>query len=94
MVKIFQGRQVIRSETLQDALAYDRQIKKIKRMNQRQEQKFPNSGEFLSKIRKEDYIQPVITLVVYWGEAEWQGGRVQENGSMTGYMVNEYGNSG
>lgn len=84
MVKIFQGRQVIRSETLQDALAYDRQIKKIKRMNQRQEQKFPNSGEFLSKIRKEDYIQPVITLVVYWGEAEWQGARKRQYDGLYG----------
>lgn len=60
---------------VQDALAYDQQIKNIKRMNQRQKQNYTDSGEFLSKIRKEDHIQPVITLVVYWGEEKWHGAK-------------------
>lgn len=70
---------------LQEALSYDRQLKEIKRINKRQWKKqqkdpgkkqgeiFPASGEFLSGIKKEDRLYPVITLVVYWGEEKWQG---------------------
>ena len=59
---------------LQEALAYDKQIKKIKRVNQHDEV-FADSGEFLSGIKKEDRLYPVITLVVYWGEEKWQGAK-------------------
>lgn len=71
---------------LQEALAYDRQIKEIKRANQQQKKQkedsekqptnmFADSGEFLSGIKKEDRLYPVVTLVVYWGEEEWQGAK-------------------
>ena len=53
---------------MQDALSYDRQLKERKRQNQN----FADSGEFLSRIKKEDRLHPVITLIVYWGEDEWQ----------------------
>ena len=59
---------------LQEALAYDKQIKEIKRINQHDEV-FADSGEFLSGIKKEDRLYPVITLVVYWGEERWQGAK-------------------
>lgn len=72
---------------LQEALAYDRQLKEIKRANRRlQKEKqgdlkerraqgdvFANSGEFLSGMKKEDRLYPIITLVIYWGEERWQG---------------------
>lgn len=40
---------------------------------QEQDAVFPTSGEFLSKVRRSDRLHPVVTLVVYWGEEEWQG---------------------
>lgn len=57
---------------MQEALAYDRQLKEIKRKN-RQTKVFAGSGEFLSGIRENDRLYPVITLVVYWGEEKWRG---------------------
>ncbi len=62
---------------LQESLAYDRQIKDIKRKNRQQDKEntFVDSGEFLSGIKKEDRLYPVITLVVYWGEEKWQGAK-------------------
>ena len=61
---------------LQEALAYDKQIKDIKRKNQQdKENTFAGSGEFLSGIKREDRLYPVITLVVYWGEEKWQGAK-------------------
>lgn len=56
---------------MQDALSYDRQLKELKR----QGHDFADSGEFLSRIRQDDRLHPVITLVVYWGEDEWQGAK-------------------
>lgn len=62
---------------LQEALAYDRQVKEIKKKNSAQ----AASGEvlppedFLSGMKKEDSLNPVVTLVLYWGEETWQGGR-------------------
>ncbi|MDE7131629.1 MAG: hypothetical protein K2O65_07500 [Lachnospiraceae bacterium] len=73
---------------LQEALEYDRQLKVIKQRNE-QEYKEPrdnnasvskaefykNSGEYLYRVRKEDRLFPVMTLVVYWGEDDWQGAK-------------------
>lgn len=39
------------------------------------EMQYASSGEFLSRIRKDDRLHPVVTLVVYWGEEEWQGAK-------------------
>lgn len=71
---------------LQEALEYDRQIKEIRRKNKRLYQEmcersgggqqtafYKDSGEYLYKVRREDYLYPVMTLVVYWGEREWRG---------------------
>lgn len=64
---------------LQDSLAYDKQLKELKKRNQLSEKDslkiYANSGEFLSKIKKGDYLHPVITLVVYWGEDSWSGAK-------------------
>lgn len=56
---------------MQDALSYDRQLKELRRQNQ----DFADSGEFLSRVKKDDRLHPVITLVVYWGEDKWQGAK-------------------
>ncbi len=34
-----------------------------------------DEGEFLYKVRKKDKLFPVATLVVYWGEEEWEGAK-------------------
>lgn len=39
------------------------------------EMSYASSGEFLSRIRRDDRLHPVVTLVVYWGEEEWQGAK-------------------
>lgn len=36
---------------------------------------YRDAGERLYKIRKNDRLYPVMTLVVYWGEKEWEGPR-------------------
>ena len=59
---------------LQEALEYDRQLKERRRKRTR-EMPYATSGEFLSRIRKDDRLHPVVTLVVYWGEEEWQGAK-------------------
>lgn len=71
---------------LQEALEYDRQIKEIRRENERNYREhykiqnredsstvYRNDGEYLYKFRKEDRLLPVVTLVVYWGEGKWEG---------------------
>lgn len=62
---------------LQEALEYDRQLQEVKRKNRNQEKMqkgfWQNAGEFLSKMKQKDRLRPVITLVVYWGEENWQG---------------------
>ncbi|MCM1144482.1 MAG: Rpn family recombination-promoting nuclease/putative transposase [Blautia sp.] len=66
---------------MQEALAYDKQVKNIKKCNEEKLLKlasqkiFTDKGEFLSKFRKQDFLHPVITLIVYWGEACWQGAK-------------------
>lgn len=71
---------------MQEALEYDRQIREIMRENERiyktlldegndaaRRAFYRDEGEFLYKVRSEDRLFPVVTLVVYWGEKEWKG---------------------
>lgn len=73
---------------MQEALEYDKQIKAIKCENERAYKQYckeknsglqtvfyKDSGEYLYKIRGKDYICPVMTLVLYWGEDEWKGAK-------------------
>lgn len=34
---------------------------------------YRDEGEFLYKVRSGDWLLPVVTLIVYWGEKEWKG---------------------
>ncbi|SCZ77495.1 Rpn family recombination-promoting nuclease/putative transposase [Pseudobutyrivibrio xylanivorans] len=59
-----------------DALRYYKQVTAISSANKSSgtNKKEPISGaEFLSGIRKDDKIEPVITLTVYYGTKEWDG---------------------
>ena len=69
---------------LQEALEYDRQIRKIMHENEKKNREYQegkgskvyhDDGEYLYKIRKEDKLYPVATLIVYWGEEMWKGAR-------------------
>lgn len=59
---------------LEESLIYDAQTKKITRHNA--ESKVPmTEDEYLCGFRKENRLTPVYTIVVYWGEKEWDGAR-------------------
>ena len=74
---------------LQEALEYSHQIQAIMKKNEnadkelrqdgsKKDNSFPvysDVGERLYRIRKDDRLYPVMTLVVYWGEKEWEGPR-------------------
>ena len=56
---------------VEESLTYDKQVKEIRRRNK---EKYGNSlkdGEFICGFRGKDRLAPVFTLVVYWGEKEW-----------------------
>ncbi len=55
---------------LYDALSYADQVEKIRKEHKRKGDKL-SDDEFLSGMKKEDIIYPVITVVVYYGEKEW-----------------------
>lgn len=57
---------------LYDSLSYVEQMKKIWKETDR---KSITQEEFLSRFRKEDCLYPVITIVFYYGEKEWDGSR-------------------
>lgn len=51
--------------------AYERQLEEISR--EYADRKELRGDEFLSGMRKEDFISPSIILVVYFGEKKWDG---------------------
>ncbi len=57
---------------LYDSLKYTRQCKVLEQVHRR-EKDLKDADEFLSGIAKTDRIQPVISLVVYYGEKAWDG---------------------
>ena len=57
---------------LYDALNYASQIGRIAR-HHRQSGDLASGGEFLSGMTASDRLVPVITLVVYFGQTEWDG---------------------
>ena len=58
-----------------DALQYGRQVQKIAEAHRKSSAGFKgrSSAEFLSGFCKDDYLMPVITLVVHFGADEWDG---------------------
>ena len=57
---------------LYDAIDYASQINEISKRN-RKGKVLKDAGEFLSGIKKDDKIIPVVTIVIYWGANEWDG---------------------
>ena len=63
---------------LYDALQYAKQVEEAKRSYRDRSKKKQiklNSEEFLSGLKKEDKLMPVITLVVYFGDRDWDGAK-------------------
>lgn len=57
-------------EMLYDSLDYIEQMKNISKKN-RAEKSYHNSAEFLSGFTKSDRLSPIIPLVFYYGDEEW-----------------------
>ncbi len=56
---------------LYDAMSYDRQVAEIARVNRANGSTESSSGDFLSKLRANDVLVPVVTLVIYLRAGEW-----------------------
>jgi len=57
---------------LYDALSYSTQVQNTEKKNRRNKEKMKR-GEFLSGLKKTDKLIPVVTLVLYYAEQEWDG---------------------
>ncbi len=57
---------------LYDAVSYTEQVRALQRVH-REEKDLHGSAEFLSGVKKEDLLCPVITIIFYYGEEEWDG---------------------
>ena len=55
---------------LYDALSYADQVEQIRKEHKQKGDKL-SDAEFLSGMKKEDTIYPVITVVIHYGEKEW-----------------------
>ena len=63
---------------LEEAMAYERQARGIRRRNRELYEKTKNAGRlgaYLYWFGKEDRLRPVSTLVLYWNDKEWDGAR-------------------
>lgn len=56
-----------------DAMSYKKQWNQIQREHRKR--KDLHSAEFLSGFSKEDFLHPVVTLVVYYGTEPWDGAK-------------------
>ncbi|WP_346910601.1 Rpn family recombination-promoting nuclease/putative transposase [Faecalicatena orotica] len=72
---------------LYDALNYTEQISQIRKIR-RENKELENSSEFLSGLKKNDRLTPVITVVFYYGEKEWDG--AQDLHGLLGLNAKEY----
>lgn len=59
---------------LYDVLKYVEQVEQIGTKN-RAQKRCVNSAEFLSGLRKDDKLIPIVTIVVLWNDAGWDGAR-------------------
>ena len=63
---------------LEEAMAYERQARGIRRRNRELYEKTKDAGRlgaYLYWFGKEDRLRPVSTLVLYWNDKEWDGAR-------------------
>ncbi len=56
---------------VEESLTYDKQVKAIRRRNKEKYGNVLKEDEFICGFRRKDRLTPVFTLVVYWGDKEW-----------------------
>lgn len=56
-----------------DSLGYLKEFDGVRRWNKNNGVKAVNADEFLSGIKKEDRFHPIINIILYYGEKEWDG---------------------
>ena len=56
---------------VEESMAYHKQVKDIRKRNKERFGNALESDEFLCGFRRSDRLYPVYTLVLYWGEKEW-----------------------
>ncbi len=54
---------------VEDALSYDRQMKKIQKQNR--EKDILDKNDYISRLTETDVLTPVVTIVIYYGEKPW-----------------------
>lgn len=54
---------------VEDALSYDRQMKKIQKQNR--EEGVLDKNDYISSLTDTDVLTPVVTIVIYYGEKPW-----------------------
>lgn len=59
---------------LYDAMNFSAQVETLTKKN-RQDKALKGSAEYLSGLRKDDRLVPVVTLTLYWGTEKWDGPR-------------------
>lgn len=55
-----------------DCLAYERQIVEIQERNKNKKVRYKECDDYLYRYKAEDYLEPVVNLVLYWGKRKWQ----------------------
>lgn len=81
---------------LYDSFSYIDQARKLWEQLEEDEKKNVSAESFLSKFRKEDTLSPVITLILYYGDEEWDGsmelyqmfGELESQGWVKEYVSN------
>lgn len=56
---------------VEESLTYDRQVKEIRKRNKEAYGNILKGDEFICGFRRNDRLAPVFTLVLYWGDKEW-----------------------
>ena len=59
-------------DMLYDAMNYARQAERIASVHRKRKDS-TTSSEFLSGFNKDDRLRPIITLMIYWSDKEWDG---------------------
>lgn len=56
-----------------DSLGYLKEFEGVRKWNKQNGVKAVNADEFLSGIKKDDRFHPIINIILYYGEKEWDG---------------------
>lgn len=54
-----------------DCLTYGREISKIQEQNKWNKVKYTAEDDFKYRYRKEDHLEPILNLMLYWGRKAW-----------------------